>query len=104
MSNARIERFLFSGRRGRVRTDPAKADPYKSIFGEYTFIRVRLGVCIHASPRRPAKGVLRELQTRFAGRRDAGSARVALRGPYQKKVRLVQAVGGHRSQRRFAGA
>ena len=69
MSNARIERFLFSGRRGHVRTNPAKADPYKSIFGEYTFIRVRLG---GMHPCQPVKGVLRELQTHFADQQDVG--------------------------------
>ena len=40
------------------------------------------GVCICASPSQPAKAVLRKLQTRFAGRRDAGSARVALSNIY----------------------
>ena len=37
------------------------------------------GVCICADPSQPAKAVSPKLQTRFVGRRFAGSARVALR-------------------------
>lgn len=65
----------------RCKSRHRKADLYKSIFGEYTFIRVRLGIYICDRPCRPAKAVFRKLQTRFAGRRDAGSTRVALRKP-----------------------
>ena len=60
------------------RADPAKPTRKKKYFVNILFYGSVWGVCICASPSQPAKAVLRELQTRFAGRRDAGSARVAL--------------------------
>ena len=57
---------------------PTRKKAYSANILFYGSIMRGLHLC---SPRRPTKTVLRELQTRFAGRRDAGSARVALRTP-----------------------
>ena len=59
--------------------NPQKPTRKKAYSANILFYGSVWGFCICASPRRPTKVVLRDLQTSFTGRRDAGSARVALR-------------------------
>ena len=71
------------------RADPAKPTRKKVYSVNILFHGSVWGVCICASPSQPAKSVMRELQTRFAGRRDAGSARVALTSLLTDKQHLT---------------
>ena len=78
MSNARIVVFCLRVVVAVSEQNPQTPTRKKVYSTNILFYRSVWVVCICGRPSQPAKAVLRKLQTRFAGRRDAGSARVAL--------------------------